>query len=271
VDPLEELEHWFLSEIVGPHEGRTRKTTERAHSAIRHVKPSATLAAEERVEIYSGMYFTRLHDVLADDFRATRSLCGAGAFEKLVRAYLREQPSRHYSLNPLGRGLPAFLAGPYRVPKKALLADVARLENAISAVFDAHEVSALTSEDVARVAPESWPNARMHFVDALELHAFDHRANAIVRALRQDEPLPSLAKSRTFTVVWRKDWTVWRLDVSEPMFAILAALHDGLRFSEAIERGSRLFRGSPEELQAEIARSFSTWIAEGFFARIDAS
>ena len=271
MQPLKELEHWFQSEIVGPHEGRTRKDSERAESAIRHVKPSATLAAEQRVEIYADMYFTRLHEVLADEFRATRSLCGADVFEKLVRAYLREQPSRHYSLNPLGRKLPEFLAGPYRVPKKALLADVARLENAISAVFDAHEVSALTPEDVARVAPESWPNARMHFIDALALHAFDHKANAVVRALRQDEPLPSLTKSRTFTVVWRKDWTVWRLDVSEPMFAILSALRAGQLFSEALDRGSKLFHGTPDDLQAEIARSFSTWIAEGFFARIDAS
>lgn len=269
--PLEALEHWFQAEIVGPHEGRTRKDTERAESAIRHVKPSKTLAAEQRVEIYADMYFARLHEVLAEEFRATRALCGADIFEKLVRAYLREHPSRHYSLNELGRKMPGFLAGPYRIPRKALLADVARLENAISSVFDAAEVPALTSEDVSRVAPDAWPNARVRFVDAFELHAFDYPANAIVRALRQDETLPDLAKSRTFTVVWRKDWTVWRLDVSEPMFAILGALRDGQRFSEGLDRGSKLFHGTPDELQAEIARSFSTWIAEGFFARIDAT
>lgn len=267
--PLEALEHWFQSEVVGPHEGRTRKDSERAQSAIEHVKPSTTLAAEQRVEIYADMYFSRLHEVLAEEFRATRALCGADAFEKLVRAYLREQPSRHFSLNPLGRKLPTFLAGPYRMPKKALLADVARLENAISTAFDANEVAPLTSEDVARIAPDAWPSARVRFVDALELHAFDHCANAIVRALRQDETLPSLSKQRTFTVVWRKDWTVWRIDVTEPMFAMLIALREGQRFSEAIDRGSKLFHGSPEELQAAIASSFGTWISEGFFARID--
>jgi hypothetical protein len=161
------------------------------------------------------MYFARLLDILAEEFVATRALCGPVEFERLVRAYLREHPSRHWSLNGLGRKLPAFLEGPFRVPRKALLADIARLECAMSTVFDANSSGVLTTADMARVPGDAFPTARVMLVDALELHAFDHRANAIVTALRHDEKPPALTRHPTRTVVWRKEgrsgaWTSTR-------------------------------------------------------------
>lgn len=269
VKPLEDLEHWFQGEIVRPHEGRTRSIEERHAAAELHVKPSRHLAPGERVDVYVDMYFARLFEVLSEEYAAVRAIAGPVEFERLVRAYLREHPSRHWSLNGLGRALPAFLSGKFRTPKKALLYDLAKLECAMAQVFDAPRSNVLVPADMARIAPESFASARVTCVSALELASFDHRANAIVRAVRQDEPMPSLARSRSFTVVWRKEWVVWRMDVSESMFAVLSELKQGRTIGQALERGAQHFHGAPEALQQEIARSFGEWIAEGLFASIE--
>jgi hypothetical protein len=197
-------------------------------------------------------------------------LCGDEGFERLARAYLQRHPSRHWSLNVLGRHMGEFLAGPVRVPRRALLADVARLEASMSAVFDAPASAALGPADFARVPAEQWANARPRLVDALAIHAFDHRANALVTAVRQKTPLPDLGRKKTWVAVYRKDFVVWRMDLTAPMHAALAAVARGASLREAIESGASVFRGPPDELERDVARWFGEWASEGFFAEIRA-
>lgn len=268
MNPLEELEHWFQGEIVRPHEGRSKTLVERGESAAPFVKPSRTLSAAQRVEIYADMYFERLAEILGDEYSAVRTLAGHDDFRRLARAYLREFPSRHWSLNQLGRKLPEFLGGKFRIPRKAVLHDVARLECAMSIVFDAPASGVLTPEGVAHIQPADFTSTRLVCVPALSLASYDHAANAIVRAARMDEDMPALDRKRTFTVVWRKEWTVWRTDLTEPMFHVLTSLHSGLSIGEAIAQGARRFHGDPLVLQADISRSFGEWISEGMFASV---
>lgn len=266
---LVQLVNWFQGQIVGPHEARTKSFDERNAAAKPHIKPSKSLEPAERVAVYADMYFARLHDILADEFNATRALCGPVEFERLVRAYLREHPSRHWSLNALGRKLPEFLAGPFRIPRKAVLHDIAKVENLISIVFDAPQSSVMTTADMGKIRPDAFASARVRLIDALELATFDHRANDLVKALRSGETPKSLARARTWTVVWRKEWTVWRKDVDEPMFHVLAALKAGKPVQEAIVAGAARFTGSPEKLQAQIATAFGEWISDGLIASIE--
>lgn len=269
MSPLSELEHWLQAEIVRPHEGGTRTLQQRETAVAPYVKPSRTLSAAERVEIYADMYFERLVEVLAGEYQAVAVLAGHDGFRRIVRGYLREHPSRHWSLNPLGRKLPEFLAGKFRTPRKAVIRDVATLENLMAIVFDAPRSRVLASDDVARVAPADFPAARLVCVPALELATFDHAANAIVRAARQGEPMPALIRKRTFTVVWRKEWVVWRMDLSEPMYHVLTSLKSGLPIGAAMAEGARHHHGDPQALQHEVSRSFGEWIGEGFFERIE--
>jgi hypothetical protein len=269
VKPLVEIEHWFQSEIVRPHEGRSKPEIEREQSAEPYVKPSSRLSAAERVEIYSDMYFARLCEVLGEEYAVVRALAGHEDFSRLVRAYLREYPSRHWSLAELGRQLPEFLNGKFRLPKKALLSDVARLECLMAIVFDAPRSNVLTPDDVARVDPRSFDTARLVCVPALRIASFDHAANAIVRAVRHDEKPKSLAKQRTFTVVWRKDWVVWRMDLGEAMFHVLFAIQSGRTIGEAIAAGGAHHHGDAASLQAAVSRSFGEWIGEGIFERVE--
>ncbi len=241
----------------------------RSVDAASNILPSRHLAPRERIAIYSGMYVSRLHECLEVDFPALARFLGPEPFGRLVRAYLRKFPSRHYSLNVLGRHMTEFLEGDVKFPRRALLADIARLELAMSEVFDEEGSETLSPADLATLNPAEWAGMRVKLVPALRLHAFAHRTNAIVTALRQEQSLPDLRRRPTWVVVYRKDWVVWRMDLSRSMFEILSVLKQGEPLSHALAVGASHFEGSIEELQASVARWFSEWTAEGFYAAIE--
>ncbi|MFN0008306.1 MAG: putative DNA-binding domain-containing protein [Planctomycetota bacterium] len=261
---LVKTERWFQAELARPHEGGKAGAP-----ASASILPSKHLRPEERVAIYSGMYFARLYECLADDYPALVKLSGRETFGKIARAYLAKHPSRHYSLNFLGRKLPEFLDGPLRIPRRALLADVARVERAISESFDAAVSSVMTPADMALVPPAVWETGRVRLTESLRLLALDHRANAIVSACRQEKELPSLARKKTWVAVYRKEWTVWRADLTEPMHAVLAALRAGKPLGAALAAAARRFEGTPEEMKAEVHRWFGEWAREGLFAAVE--
>jgi len=261
---LGRTERWFQAELARPHEGGKAGAP-----ASESILPSSRLAPEERVAIYSRMYFARLYECLSEDYPALVKLAGHETFGKIVRAYLREHPSRHYSLNFLGRKLPDFLDGPVRVPRRALLADVARVERAIGESFDAAASPSMTPADMALVPPAAWESGRIRLTETLRLLPLSHRANAIVSACRQGKPLPALGRAKSWVAVYRKDWTVWRADLTEPMHAVLVALRDGQPLGAALAAGARHFEGTPQEMQAEVHRWFGEWASEGIFAAVE--
>lgn len=269
---LDNLERWLQDEIVRPLERRSNAGgARRSIGAAESILPSQHLAPRERVAIYSGMYVARLQECLESDFPALARLVGPKQFERLVRAYLRKFPSRHYSLNALGSHMAEFLDGNFKIARRALLADIARLELAMSEVFDSPQSELLTPADLTAISPAAWPDLRLRLVQAFQLHAFAYRANAVVTALRQEKSLPDLRREPTWVAVYRKEWVVWRMDLSRPMFEILSALKRGEPLSQALAAGAESFDGSPEELHASVARWFSEWTAEGFFSAIERS
>jgi hypothetical protein len=268
---LADVQRWFQREIVRPHvaTGRAPRSTPDARAAS-VVLPSATLRPAERIAIYSDMYFTRLLGALSEEYPAVHRLLGPERFERLARAYLRRHPSRHWSLGVLGRRLPRFLAGPVRVPRRALLHDVARLECAQSEVFDEEEAAPLTPAAFQAAPPDLWAGARLRTVPGLRLLAFRHRTNRIVTAARRGEPLPPLGPERTWVAVHRRDHLVWRHDLDAPRFALLSALQAGRPMGAAIRAAARRFPGAARAMEPELVRWFSQWVEEGFFRAVEA-
>lgn len=261
---LAQTERWFQAEIARPHEGGKAGAP-----ASASILPSQHLAPQERVAIYSRMFFARLYECLAEDYPAVVKICGHETFGKVARAYLKQHPSRHYSLNFLGRKLPEFLDGPVRIPRRALLADVARVERAISESFDAAVSPSMTPADMALVPLAAWETGRIRLTESLRLLALDHRANAIVSACRQEKEIPPLVRARSWVAVYRKEWTVWRADLTEPMHTVLAALEAGKPLGVALAAAARRFEGSPEKMQADVHRWFGEWAREGVFAAVE--
>jgi hypothetical protein len=219
----------------------------------------------ERLAIYSDAYFLRLEECLAEDFKAVRHLLGHADFHRLVAAYLAVYPSKHYSLNGLGKKLPEFLNGPIRLPHKELVRNLARLEWAMSSLVDSVEPPTSPPDALSRLTPETIVGARFRMNPTLTLLKFSVPANAIVTAVRMEKPLPPLNRRPTWLVVYRKDFAVWRMDLSEAMFGLLHGLSRGRTFGHVLKEVQRRWKGTPQELEVAIFKSLRNWMAERFF------
>jgi hypothetical protein len=263
---LAKLERWFQAGVLRPH---VRKRAAAAAPAERHLLPSRTLSAAERLAIYQRAYLLRLEECLQADFPAVRRIAGDARFSELARAYLERHPSRHWSLNPLGRAFERFLAREApRGPRIALLSELARLEWALQVVFEAPPSPTLAEGALARIAPGDWARRRLVPIGALQLFAFEHRCNAIAGSVRRGEPLPPLGRQRTWVAVYRKDWTVWRMDLDRLQFELLSALCRGRTLSQALAAAARGHRGSQAELAQRVQAACASFVSEGFFSAV---
>ncbi len=270
---LRALQRWFQEEIFRPNESPRRRRGARTPVPREVILPSRTLTSDERMAIYTNMYFARLHDCLADDYRAVFHLLSSDQFRRLVQVYLTRHPSRHYSLNPLGRHLPRMLgqggARGFRVPRPALILDVARLELAMTEVFEEEISPAITARDLQSIHPGLWGKARLRPIAALRLLALNYAANAIVTAVRQERPLPPLARRKTWVAVYRTNFIMRRMDLTETAYTLLKCLAEGKTFRAALARAARTWPESPERLPEQVFAWFKDWVEEGLFAALD--
>ncbi len=270
------LQRWFLEAVAGPHGAAAPDTQPRqptqaaqlgppAHEVIR---PSRTLDPDARVAIYASMYFMRLCEALAGTYPAVRRLLGREGFEAMAREYFTRYPSRSYTLNDLGHALPHHLATSAALPMRALLVDVARLENALSEAFDVHAQGTARPEDLARIPADRWGDVRLRLDPSMRLLALEHDALAIVHAVKNDAPLPELAPRRAFAAVWRQHFTVWRKPLPDLAHAVLVELGRGATLGAAMETAASLWEGAEAELERDMFQWFSAWLEDGFFCAV---
>jgi PHD/YefM family antitoxin component YafN of YafNO toxin-antitoxin module len=245
--------------VVAPHETGKRKLS----AADSLILPSKTLRPDQRVRIYADAYMARLVGALEEDFPALSHLVGHRAFHRLCRAYLERFPSRSWSLNPLGRRLSDFLS------RREAARDLAKVEVAMSEVFDGEGVEALKPADFAKIRPRKLALSRLELVPTFKLLELDHAVNPYIDAVRQErEAVPVLRRKRSWIAVYRKEFQVWRLDLKESAHAALSALQRGRTVAQSAAAASRVWKGKPADLQAQIRRWFGEWVSEGFFARM---
>jgi hypothetical protein len=232
----------------------------------RVVRPSATLTAVERVGVYQGMYLLRMVEALQADYPAVAHFLGDDAFAELVTRYVRAHPSTSYTLNRLGNRFPDFIRESRGLRRRGFLADLARLEMAVTHVFDAPETPPLTAEAIAAVREDEWPDAVLEPIAALRALSFAHPVNAYLQSVKDDDhDHPAVTRSATRVVVWRKRFEVWRLDVEAKPFALLQALLKGEPFGKAVARAAEDLKGVGGE---PIYRWLRDWVAEGMFQAI---
>lgn len=253
------LQSWMQARIVAPQESMSSVRALSA-SSREWITPTSQLSADERVSIYANMYGYRMHDALAEDYPAVRALLGHARFAKLVRAYVARFHSRSASLQDLSLRVPEFLATA-NVPRRAMLADVARVELAILRAQLAPNVEPLSRERVAAFPPEEWPLATLVLAPHVQRLELDFDASNVVTAARRGEALPSFRARATSTLAWRKDWIVWRRDVDASTFAFL----------DALARGSTLTAATREARRAHAAASTRGGLGPDAPARAGAS
>lgn len=270
--PLDRLQRWMQAVIVHP--GTLEEASAQARDELPAggaddvILPSAHLSPLERLGIYHGMYPLRMEEALASDYPGLKHFLGDEAFFRLACDYVQAHPSRSFTLNPLGRNLPAYLAGASGLPRRGFCVELARLELAIAEDFDAPETPALDETAIADVPPDAWKRARLVPIAALRLLALRYPAGAYLDSLREETHAhPALRRQDEWVVVYRREYAVYRHALSRPAHDLLAALLAGRTVGEAVG-GALKRRGRGRPQADEMFRWFRRWTAAGLFSAI---
>ncbi len=230
------------------------------------VLPSKALTPVERLGIYHGMYLLRMEEALATDYPGLKHFLGDAAFFDLVRGYVQAHPSRHTSLNRLGDHLPEYVKSA-RLPRAAFCHDLARLELAVTEVFDAPETEVLSEDTIAAMPEDAWERVRLEPIAAFRTVALGYPAARYLDAVKAStRRRPRVHKEDTWVVVFRRDYSVYRQELSRPAYELLTDLAIGRTVGEAVHRAlSRRGRRLTEE---QLFGFFREWVAGGFFREI---
>ena len=237
---LERVQSWMYGVIAHP-----RGVAIAAREADEHIVPSRTLSAAERVLIYNGMYLSRFAEALAADYPALAHHLGEDDFTALVARYVEKHPSTSYTLNWLGDLLPEFLGGFER--------DLARLELAMTVVFDEDETSAA---DLTQLPADRAESMRLVPIKACRLLALNYNANECFQAFRDGESMRP-RRHKNYLLVHRRDYSVVRTPVTRKAHDFLRELAAGNTIGEAVI--------NVKPSQHELFEWFRDWSAAGLF------
>jgi len=270
---LSRLQRWMQEVVVHP--GTVEEAIESAEAEREIpsedlgevVLPSHSMTSAERIGVYHGMYLMRMEEALETDYPVIRYHLGDHQFAHLVREYVQRYPSTSYTLNRLGDYLPQFFLDESEWPQAAFLHDLARLELAMTEVFDEEETPVLGAAELEEVSPEAWEAARLQPIAAFRLLAFKHSVTPNLVAFHEDRPSPSPRRRASWVALYRRDYSVLRLELSRAEHDLLRAIVDGTPLGEALAVAAASSKSSRQ--QAKVFRWFRTWISEGLFTAIE--
>lgn len=231
------------------------------------ILPSKTLTSVERVGVYQGMYLLRMIEALEGDYSAVAHFLEEEGFADLVTRFVELHPSRSYTFNRLGDGLPEFVRDSRGIRRRGFVSDLARLERAVTEVFDAPESPAWPAEEVARMPEAAWASAVLRPIAAFRVLAFAYPVNAYLQSVKEDDhDHPEARRAESWVAVYRKNYEVWRLDLGKPAYRLLSALSKGRPFGKAVAEAAKGLQGNPGD---QLFRWLRAWVAEGMFQGIE--
>lgn len=270
---LTRLQRWMQAVVVHP--GTTEEALRSRDAAI-HLKParlesvllpSETLTAAQRIAIYQEMYPLRMRDALASDYPGLEHFLG-DRFWDFVTGYTNAHPSMGYTLNRLGDHVPSFLGRQRKLKPRAFLKDLARLELAVTAAFDSPEAGVLRAEDLEAIPPTRLGRSRLVTVPSLRLLDLLWNAADYLDTIRdEDHEHPRPRRFRSFVVVVRRKYSVYRFPVSKAAFLVLSDLKAGRTIGSVVQRAMAR-RGGRRAAPDDFSGWFRHWTSEGLFAGI---
>ena len=283
---LARMQRWFQAVVSHPdgvEVGATSQEAEAefgsgAHPLESILTGSSKLDPANRIAVYANAYFARLVDCLGEVFPILKRTLGEEAFEGFAAEYLRENPSRSYTLHRLGLRFPEFLAVT-RPPREDasqpdwadFLVDLARFELELYEVFDGPGIEDGPRLDVARLEALDGPAAeiaRLTPAPCLRLVATAFPVSefyTLARAAAPDAELEFPDPQPSWVALTRRDYVVRRLPLAAGEYALLKQLKEGAAFGPALEAAA--VRDDLDE--ATVGAWFARWAREDLFVGIE--
>ena len=231
-----------------------------------------------RLGVYRHAYRARLAEALADNFEILARAMGDEVFAALADAYITAHPSTHPSIRWFGHRLADFMAasvesGEDLVPHPAFV-DLARMDWALRAAFDAADAPALGRDALAGWAPQDFAALRLAAHPSVQQVRLDWAIEAAWRALREHDPdsgtepeLPAPEEQLHTLLVWRRGLdTLWR-SVGAAEASLLEGLAAGESFGDLCERAAAIEDDAMDPAQ-RAAGTLAQWLDEGLISRL---
>lgn len=282
---LKDLQRRVATVVMTPLTGGETMRRSSKAEAEALIKPNKVLSSFERLEIYNRQYWFRVLSCFAEDFPGLRAIVGMPAFEKLMRAYLADCPSRSFTLRNLGSRLEEWLvANPkWTAANERLALDMVRLEWAHIEVFDGGFEPVLTPAEIESAGLELQVSLQPYIrllelaypVDDLliEIHDYEGETDISSNAARQGRlrtrvrhygrPQPE----PVYLAVHRADDSVYYKRLEAESYRLLKALNGREPLSESIEKAFENSSMPEGDRVPSLQRWFANWAELGWFCR----
>ncbi len=204
---------------------------------------------DEQLGIYLKQYRLRLYDAVVEEVPGLSWLLGDER-EAVLRGYLADHPSRSWTLNRVADGLADWLAAsPFATSARV---DMARLDRAIQAGFEAADAPPLAAEALFTLPPLRLRPA----VHLLRLQTNVHEVRAAV--LTGADP-PELAPADVWLVVYRRGVAMRTLALDPGAWTVLDAIDRGRSTRDAIDDAAAIV--DAPDLLAKLPAWFRDFVA----------
>ncbi|MEK7206338.1 MAG: DNA-binding domain-containing protein [Pseudomonadota bacterium] len=226
-------------------------------------------SAEQRLAIYYDAYRLRLLEALDSNYPVLHGWTGDEEFEKLGLAYLAAHPSTHFSIRYFGHELARFLAASEAYRDKPFLSEMAQFEWAMSEAFDALDSALVRLEDMAAMAPESWPGLRFKMQDSVHRLNLAWNVPVIWKAIdaEQAPEEPQRSEYPRSWLLWRQDLKTYFRSLSVDEAWALDAAANGGTFAMICEGLCEWI--DAQHVAAHAAGLLKQWILDGLISGID--
>ena len=231
----------------------------------------------ERLQVYGNAYFARLLDCLRSFFPALTKTLGEELFDSFSIEYLQKHPSSSYTLHKLANHYVEFLTSTKPVNAQSdepvwedFLIELATFEWNIDKVFDGlgHEkMSILSSEQLTKIAPDQWAEARLETSPSLTLLSFEFPINNFYTNYRQNEELLPPSPQKSYLALARRNYVVRRIPQTHLQYELLLRLQSGDTVGQAIGHIADL-TDDWETLSAQLQGWFRQFAEEELFMKV---
>lgn len=199
-----------------------------------HVVGTQRVSVAARLAIYGDGYRTRLIEALQATFPVLADLLGETDFETLGARYVALHESSFFSIRYYGDEVADFLANDADYACAPVLAELARWEWAMAAVFDAADAPPVEVDAFAGLAPESWSELRFEWSPSVQVLALQWNVPELWKTVTQDtqRPDPELRAQPVSWLLWRRELQIYFRPLGEEEAAVIAASRKGKSFGE---------------------------------------
>lgn len=248
-DTLAEVQRRFLAGIIEGDAG-----------AEALIVDDDRVGAQKRLDIYRNNYRSSLTGVLADHFERLHAWLGDEQFDNVADAYVTLSPSATRNLRYYGAGFPDFLAVHY--PDDAEMAELARIDWALRAAFDAPDVALLDAAAVGALG-DIWIERRLTLHPSATLLGVRYNVAALWSALDAEEepPEPAELPEPVALLVWRNGQQPNFRSISAMEAGALQLLDKGANFTDL--SADIIERVGEAAAMEELAVWLGQWLADG--------